>query len=147
MAIQPQAILTCDYLIRHADGRITLAGIFRNIAVKEFPAAKDPMGIYVELVGDEGDPYEVVMRFPGGREDIVNSGVIDHGARSADGALLSTTVAGPVAMGFTEEGTYTLALRSNGITVCEHHFQVLVHPAATGDTGETHQEAEVRDGV
>lgn len=144
MAIRVQAILTCDYLIRHADGRVTLAGIFRNIAVKEFPAAKDPMGIYVELVGDKDDPYEVVMRFPGGREDIVNSGVIDHEVQGPDGTFFSTTIAGPVAMGFTEEGTYILALRSNGETVCEHHFQVLVHPAASGqDT----QEREVSDGV
>lgn len=128
MAIRHNAILLCDYLIPHSDGRFTLGGVFQNIRASRIPALKDPMGVYVQFSGEAGDPYEVVLRHPDGAERVLESGMVQAPDALAEHQQWSTTFAAVVAVVFGAPGAYAIVLRSGGEEIHRHEFGVLAPP-------------------
>ncbi len=77
MAINHLYTILCDYLVQSEDGKVSANGIFHNIEVKEFPAAKDPMGIVVAFAGDPGEPFAIVLERPDGSSEELSRGVVE----------------------------------------------------------------------
>ncbi|MGV3723307.1 MAG: DUF6941 family protein [Actinomycetota bacterium] len=126
MAFRHIASVVCDYLIRADNGRFTLAGIFKNIEASQFPAIKDPMGIYVEFSAEPGDAYEILLQGPKGfsvsvRQETVGSAppLVPYQQWSC------VTVATARPAIFPDPGIYYIVLKGNGRTIHRHAFGVI----------------------
>jgi hypothetical protein len=123
MAIRHTATVVCDYLIKADDGRHTLVGIFRNIHVAQFPAVKDPLGIYVEFTGTPGDEFEIVLASPGSSETLFKGTVGTPKLQRFEQATSHFSAVAKPAV-FKKPGVYRIILKSKGRTVHSHPFGV-----------------------
>jgi len=126
MAIRHLYTVLCDYLITHADGRTSAAGIFHNVEVRDFPAGKDPMGVVVAFAGDGGEPYEVALEGPGGFRQGMAEGTLEHPAELREHqqwAVVLAVTASPAI--FPSPGVYRIVVRSGGVEIHAHPFGVL----------------------
>jgi hypothetical protein len=138
MAFRHIATVVCDYLIRDERQRFSLVGIFKNIEARQFPAVKDPLGIYVEFSADPGDTYEVLLEGPKGfsisvAQETVGGppSLVPHQQWSC----VTTAIARPAI--FPRPGVYYIVLKGNGRTINRHSFGVFLVPSAEieGDEG------------
>ncbi len=114
MALKHLATVLCDNLIVSAhDGRPSFIGSFLNVAVRQFPAGKDPMGVSVTFLADPGDEYSIWLEGPQTKAEL-GKGVVE-----APDNLVSEhqrwaahvhVVAAP--MVFPAAGVYRIVLRS-----------------------------------
>ena len=130
MAIKHHAVLLCDYLIRADSGRFTLAGVFQNIQASQIPAAKDPVGVYVQFVGDAGDPYEIALLRPDGEESVLERGEVTPPKDLVESQQWSVTVVAVASVVFASPGVYAIVLRSGGAEIHRYQFGVLPPPSA-----------------
>lgn len=132
MAIRHTATVLCEQLIRSDEQRFTLVNIFRNIHVKKFPAVKDPMGIYVEFSGEEGDPFQILLKGPKRylltlQEDTI--GVKPPSKPHQQASTISAIIASPAV--FPHPGVYSVVLKSKDKTIHSHTFGIFLRETMT----------------
>jgi hypothetical protein len=125
MAIQHIATVFCDYLIRSDTGKPVICGVFKNFQSSAFPFSKGPVGLYVEMTGENGDPFRVSIEGNGISIDVA-TGTITRAQTLVENQQESVIIAGEIHLSFTETGTIDVILRSGELVVSSVRYGVLV---------------------
>jgi hypothetical protein len=135
MAIRHMYTVLCDYLVLGQDSKPTAVAIFQNVAVRQFPAAKDPLGILVSLRGDPGDPFEVVLVGPTGDTlGEVAKGTIQQPSDLREHQQWAMNVVGVASPAvFAKPGVYSVQVTSDGEHVHSYPFGVFARDQEEDD--------------
>ena len=132
MAIEHISTVACDTLIRSIDGKVSLIGVFRNIAALQMPATK-LMGIVVEFIGEQGDPFSVTLesdRFP--EPMVLAEGNFTSTPRVNEFSQHGAMVTGEANLTFTEPGVFYVTLQSGDRIVHRTTFGAFIDPNTEG---------------
>ena len=130
MALHPSlnAMLVCDLTIREErTGKISLIGVFENIAAPAFPTVHRALAVYAKLVDAEGD-YDIRLELV--RLDDARS--VAEGrmtAKFADRMAASELIFDLENLGFERPGRYEFRLHANERFVASKSFTVIQTPA------------------
>ena len=133
MAIEHISTILCDYLVHADNGRFTLVGMFTNISGPTLPITKQPIGVYIELVGEPGEPYRISIE-GNGLDVLISEGVINQRGTPLQFQQSRTAIAGEMGLRFDTYGQFNVVLRSGAEIIHSTPFGVI--QVVTGDVEE-----------
>jgi len=137
MAIHHISTILCDYMMRSAEGKLMIAGTFRNIQAPTLPISKAPMYIVVEFTGDNGDPFEVIIDGNGFNQTIA-VGIIEV-PHLVENQQWSVIIGGEIGCRFDRAGVFDIVLRSAETVIHRNRYGVILIDAP----GEVNDEQPV----
>lgn len=124
MAIRHHSTKLCDYLIQATDGKFTLAGTFLNVQAPSFPFGR-PIGVQVELAGETGDAFKVILEGPdAGDVSVVLAEGMLQVPPTREFEQWTATVVGQMGINFAAPGVYHVILKSGERIVHDYPFGV-----------------------
>ncbi|HEV8614874.1 MAG TPA: hypothetical protein VGU22_05220 [Methylomirabilota bacterium] len=130
MALHPSlnAMLVCDLTIREErTGKVSLIGVFENIAAPAFPTVHRALAVYVKLVDAEGE-YDIrleLMRLDDAK--VIAEGRMQ--ATFADRMAASELIFNLENLAFERPGRYEFRLHASERFVAGKSFTVIQAPA------------------
>jgi hypothetical protein len=117
VALHPSlnAMLVCDLTIREErTGKVSLIGVFENIAASAFPTVHRALAVYAQLVDAEGE-YDI-------RLELVR---LDDARAVAEGRMKAMFVFNLENLAFERPGRYEFRLHANDRFVASKSFTVV----------------------
>lgn len=124
MAIKHLSTSLCDSIIHHADGRVSLIGLFRNVSSPTLPFGKR-CWVHVEIVSDVRSPFRVTVE----GEDftlLLAEGMLEKPNIELGNRQWAAVVGGELGLQFTKEGVFNVKLYSGEAVVHTTAFGVIL---------------------